>query len=122
VIDGSPSDVYEAFVNPKKHAEFTWSPATGAPRVGGMFTAWGGYISGRYIELEKGKRVVHEWMTTEWPPSYPPSVVELTFRPMGNKTRLTMVHSKVPAEQAESYAEGWKESYWEPLKKYFAKS
>lgn len=30
-----------------------------------------------------------------------------------------MVHSKVPAEQAQEYKKGWKEFYWEPLKKYF---
>ncbi len=114
--------MYEAYVNPKKHAAFTGSSATGTPKVGGKFTAWDGYISGRYIELEKGKRIVHEWTTTEWPTGYPPSVVDLTFKPTGKKTRVTMVHTKVPAEQAESYTEGWKESYWEPLRKYFAKS
>jgi len=32
-----------------------------------------------------------------------------------------MVHSKVPEEQVDYYAEGWKEYYWKPLQKYFAK-
>jgi hypothetical protein len=32
-----------------------------------------------------------------------------------------MVHSGVPAELADDVAEGWKEFYWEPLKKYFEK-
>jgi activator of HSP90 ATPase len=119
VVDASPEEVYEAYVDPKKHSEFTGSPATGVARVGGRFTAWDGYISGKYIELEKGKKVVQEWKTTEWPEGYPPSVVKLTFKPKGKKTELTMVHSKAPAGQAESYAEGWMEWYWEPLKKYF---
>ncbi len=122
LIDASPIEVYEAYVDPKKHADFTGSPATGSPKVGGMFTAWDGYISGKYIELEKGKKIVHEWKTTEWPQGYPPSIVELTFKRKGTKTELTMVHSKAPAEQAQSYAEGWKEFYWEPLKKYFTKT
>ena len=76
----------------------------------------------RDIELEKGKKIVQEWKTTEWPKGYPPSIVELTLKPKGTKTELTMIHSKVPAEQAKSYEDGWKEFYWEPLKKYFTKT
>ena len=121
LIDASPEEVYEAYVNPMKHAEFTGSPATGTPRVGGKFTAWDGYISGRFLELEKGKRVVHEWKTTEWPAGYPPSIVELTLREKGKKTELTMIHSKAPDEQAGEYAQGWKEYYWGPLREYFRK-
>jgi activator of HSP90 ATPase len=119
VIDATPDEVYEAYTSPEKHSEFTGSPATGSPKVGARFTAWDDYISGKYLKLEKGKRVVHEWKTTEWPAGYPPSLVELTLKPKGRKTELTMVHSKVPAEQAEDYAEGWTDYYWEPLKKYF---
>ena len=122
VIDASPNEVYKAYVDPKKHANFTGSPATGSPKVGGSLTAWDGYISGKYIELEKGKKIVHEWMTTEWPEGYPPSIVELTLKPKGTKTEVTMIHSKVPAEQAESYADGWKEFYWDPMKEYFRKT
>ena len=122
VIDASPIEVYEAYVNPRKHAAFTGSPATGTPRVGCKFTAWDGYIMGKYLKLEKGKRILHEWTTTEWPVGCPPSLVELTLKAKGKKTELTMVHSKAPAEQAESYAEGWKDWYWEPMKKYFAKA
>ncbi|MGP8124891.1 MAG: SRPBCC domain-containing protein [Nitrososphaerales archaeon] len=121
-IGASPEDVYDAYVNPKKHAEFTGSPATGTPRVGGRFTAWDGYISGKFLVLERGKMVVHEWKTTEWPAGYSPSMVELTFKKKGKQTtELIMVHSKVPAEQAEEYAQGWKDYYWNPLKEYFRK-
>ncbi len=120
VVDASPADVYEALLYPEKHAEFTGSPATGSPRVGGKFTAWDGYISGKILALQKGKRIVEEWKTTEWPPGYPPSILELRFKAKGTKTELSMAHSKVPAEQAESYREGWISSYWDPLKEYFA--
>jgi activator of HSP90 ATPase len=122
VIDGAPNEVYEAYVDPRKHSEFTGSPATGSPKVGERFTAWDGYIEGRFLELEKGKKIVHEWKTTEWPAGYPASVVELKLKPKGKQTELTMVHSKVPAEQAEEYAEGWRDYYWEPMKEHFRKN
>jgi len=120
LVEASPLEVYEAYVSPKKHAAFTGSAAKGTPRAGCKFTAGDGYIAGKYVKLEKGKRIVHEWTTTEWPAGYPPSLVELILKAKGSKTELTMVHSKVPAEQVAYYAQGWRDYYWGPLKKYFA--
>lgn len=121
VIPASPIEVYEAFIDAKKHSEFTGSKATCDPRVGGEFTAWDGYISGKNLELEKEKRIVQEWTTTEWPEGFPPSRLELTFTKVRGGTEILMVHSGVPAKLADDIAEGWNEFYWEPLKKYFKK-
>lgn len=120
LIGAGPDQVYEAYVDPKKHAKFTGQLATGLPKVGGKFTAGDGYITAKYVELKKGRKIVQEWMTSEWPEGYPASLLEITLKPKGKKTELAMVHSKVPAEQRDYYAEGWKEFYWEPLKKHFA--
>ena len=122
LIDASPDEVYEAYVDPKKHAKFTGQSAAGSPKVGGKFTAGDGYITAKYVELQKGRKIVQEWTTSEWPEGYPPSILEITVKPKGKKTELTMVHSKVPAEQGDYYAGGWKEFYWEPLKKHFART
>jgi activator of HSP90 ATPase len=67
IISAAPKEVYDAFVDAKKHSAFTGAKATCDPKVGGGFTAWDGYISGRNLELERGKRIVQEWSTTEWP-------------------------------------------------------
>jgi len=121
LFDATPLQVYEAYVDPRKHAAFTGQSATGTAKIGGRFTAGDGYISGKYLALEKGKRILHEWTTTEWPEGYPSSILELTLKAKGKKTELTMVHSKVPEEQVDYYAEGWKEYYWKPLQEYLAK-
>lgn len=120
-IDATPIEVYEAYVNPEKQAEFTGESASGTARAGYRFTASDGYIEGKHLKLARGKKVVQEWKTSEWPAGYPPSLLELTLKAKGKRTELTMVHSKVPAEQAARYAEGWMEYYWEPLRSYFAK-
>jgi uncharacterized protein YndB with AHSA1/START domain len=121
LLEASPVEVYAAYTDPKKHAAFTGQAARGAPKVGGKFTAGDDYIMAKYLELEKGKKILQEWTTTEWPEGYPPSLLELTLKAKGKKTELTMVHSKVPQDRVEYYAEGWKEFYWEPLKKYLAR-
>jgi len=53
LIPASPDEVYEAFMDARKHSAFTGSKATCNPKVGGKFTAWDGYISGRNLELKK---------------------------------------------------------------------
>jgi activator of HSP90 ATPase len=120
-IPAEPNEVYEAFMNAKKHSAFTESKATGDPKVGGKFTAWDGYISGKNLELERGNRIVQEWITTEWPEGCPPSRLELTFKKTKEGTEIIMVHSGVPAEQAADIEQGWIDFYWEPLKQYFKK-
>jgi uncharacterized protein YndB with AHSA1/START domain len=108
IIPAKPAEVYDALMNAERHTEFTGSKAT-----------WDGYISGKNLALKKGRRIVQEWTTTEWPTGYPPSIVEFSFRAKEGATELTMVHSKVPAEQAESYRQGWIDFYWKPMKQYF---
>ena len=78
-VPASPEEVYEAFVSPKKHSEFTESRATGGGKEGERFTAWDGYIFGKVLKLVKGKKIIQEWKTTEWPEGHPSSVLELTF-------------------------------------------
>ncbi|MDA4115379.1 MAG: SRPBCC family protein [Thaumarchaeota archaeon] len=117
----SPEQVYAALLDPKKHSEFTGSPATTSARKGASFTAWDGYITGKNLELVKGKKIVQEWKTTEWPDGYPVSRLEITLAAKKGGTELKMVHSSVPAEQVAEYTGGWKSAYWSPLKKYVAK-
>ncbi len=120
-IQAKPDEVYSTFLKAKTHAAFTGSRATCSPRVGGKFTAYDGYIWGKFLELEDGHRIVQEWQTTEWPDEAPPSIAEFTFVEKDDGTELTMVHTEVPAEQADSYRQGWIDFYWDPLKAYFQK-
>jgi activator of HSP90 ATPase len=95
-------------------------PATSSNKVGGKFTAWDGYISGKYLKLEPGRRIVEEWSTRDWRADYPPSTIEFTFAKADGGMRLSMVQTEVPAAQVANYRQGWKDYYWNPLKKYFA--
>ena len=118
-IGSTPDKVYDALMDSKSHAAFTGSPAKMSSAVGGKFTAWEGYIFGKNLELVKGKKIVQEWSTTEWPEGYPPSHLEISLTKSKGETVLKMVHSRVPAAQRADYAEGWKSYYWKPLKAYF---
>jgi activator of HSP90 ATPase len=118
----SPKQAYDAYTDPKKHSEFTDSKATGKPVVGGKYSTWDGYIFGKYLVLDDGKRVVQEWTTTDWEEGYPASKLELTFRAVADGTEIVMVHSNVPKAQASEVEQGWLEFYWDPLKEYFSQT
>ncbi len=119
IPNATPKQVYDAYTDPEKQSEFTDSKATGKPKVGGKYSTWDGYIFGKYLELEDGKRVVQDWTTTDWEEGYPASKLELTFRAVSEGTEITMVHSNVPKVQASEVEQGWIEFYWNPLKDYF---
>ncbi|MBK9168751.1 MAG: SRPBCC domain-containing protein [Bryobacterales bacterium] len=121
-IPATPDQIYEALTNAKKHTAFTGAAATGAARVGGKFTAYDGYISGKHVVLDKGKRIVQQWQTTEWPEGEPPSTLEFILEAKGKGTSVKMIHSGIPADQAPRYGQGWDDYYWTPLKAHFTKA
>lgn len=120
-IPAKPAEVYDAFMNAKIHTAFTGSRATCNPKIGGKFTAWNRYITGKNLKLKKGKLIVQQWKTTEWPKGYSPSILKFSFKPKKGGTQVTMVQSNVPVSQAGNYRQGWVEAYWNPLRQYFRK-
>jgi len=120
-IPADMESVYQALTDPVIHSAFTGAKATGEPYAGSVFTAYNGYITGKIIQLRPGKKIILAWKTTAWPGGYGPSRLKFTLSPEGSGTRLVMLQSFVPADQADGYDKGWHEHYWEPLKAYFLK-
>ncbi len=117
----SPEIVYKAWLNSKEHSAFTGNKAKATIKVGGSFSAWDNYISGKNLELEPFKRIVQSWRSTDFPNSSEDSRLELIFEKTSGGTKLTLIHSNIPEGQADSYKKGWKEFYFTPMKKYFEK-
>ncbi len=120
VIRATPTQVYDALMTSKGHAAFTGAPARISPKVGGRFTAWGGYIHGKNVELVPGKLIVQDWRPSDssWPSDYY-SRVRFQMKPVRGGTRIAFTHSRVLEEHAGHLSKGWKESYWDPLRAYF---
>ena len=116
---GSPSMVYEAYMDGAQHAEFTGMSAESDPREGGKMMAGGGYIHGTYTELVPGKRIVQTWHAADFPEGHD-SRLELELEPTGTGTLLRMTHSGVPEDIRDEIDEGWKRHYWNLLARYLA--
>jgi activator of HSP90 ATPase len=84
--------------------------------VGGAFALFGGYITGRQIELRPNERIVQAWRTGRWDPGIY-SIAKFELVEQGSGTKLVFDHTGFPEGEAESLASGWKAHYWEPLQK-----
>lgn len=120
-LAATPEEVFRSWLSSEGHARMTGSPATIEPRVGGSFTAWDGYITGKTVELKPYTLIVQAWRTTEFASTDPDSKIEIVLKPVEGGTKLTLFHSDLPEGQAESYETGWEESYFEPMREYFSK-
>ena len=115
----SPERVYAAWIDGGEHSEFTGGEAIIDAREGGKHSAWSGYIEGRFLELDHGRRLVMTWRTTEFDEHDPDARLEVRFAPDGGGTRLEIVHTRLPPGGAHKYETGWREFYFVPMRKYF---
>jgi activator of HSP90 ATPase len=120
-LAASPEKVYKAWLSSAEHGKFTGSKAVIDPKKGGSFTAWGGYIQGKNLELEPGKRIVQSWRTTEFPSRSPDSRIDVLFKKSGKGAKITIIHTNIPDGQGEQYRQGWLDYYFRPMKEYFRK-
>ena len=94
-------------------------PAEISAEAGGAFSLFGGYITGRQIELIPNERIVQAWRAGSWDPgSY--SIAKFVLLEEGSGTRIVFDHAGFPKGQAEHLTIGWKTNYWEPLEKFLA--
>ena len=118
VLAASPQEIYDAWLDSEAHGKMTGSPAKASAEIGAEFEAWDGYIRGRNLRLEPGKRIVQSWRTVEFAASEPDSQIEVTFEPVDAGTNVAIRHTNLPPHGTQ-YEQGWVESYFEPMKDYF---
>lgn len=115
----SAERIYRAWLDSREHSEFTGSPAQVDPTVGGEFTAWDGYISGKTIDLKPFHRILQTWRTTEFSEDSPASQLEIQFKDVDEGAKVTLIHTDIPDGQGEDYRLGWEEYYFKPMQRYF---
>jgi activator of HSP90 ATPase len=93
------------------------APVTISREVGGAFSAFGGYVTGRQVELVPNERIVQVWRAGSWDAgSY--SIARFVLVEQGAETKIKFDHTGFPKGRAEHLVEGWRINYWEPLAKF----
>jgi activator of HSP90 ATPase len=131
-FDAAPQRVYQALTTTRDFDMITRlsdgavllnakgaKPTSIGSEVGSPFTLFGGYITGRHLEMLPNERLVQAWRAESFKPgAY--SIATFSLTADGDKTKLTFEHRGFPNGNGVSLAPGWHEHYWKPLAKYLA--
>jgi uncharacterized protein YndB with AHSA1/START domain len=112
VAPAPPEEVFRWFVEPDLLVQWIGISAQLEPRPGGLFRfeiVPGEFCSGRYVELDPGKRVVFTWGWDSGALPVPPgsSTVEVDLLPHPDGTLVHLVHRDLQPEAQAMHAEGW---------------
>jgi uncharacterized protein YndB with AHSA1/START domain len=121
VVPASADRVYAAWLDSGEHSRMTGGKALVDPVIGGEHSAWDGYIEGKILELEPGRRIVQTWRTNDFPLGHADSRLEVHLLDVEGGCEVTIIHTEIPEGQGAKYESGWRDHYLEPMAKYFAK-
>jgi activator of HSP90 ATPase len=116
----TPKDLYDLYMNAKKHSKATAASAKITTKEGAKFSAHDGYITGENLKLVKDQLIVQSWRGADWDKKDQDSTFMIHLEPKGKNVTLHAVHSNVPDNQADGIEKGWHTHYWEPWKQYLA--
>jgi len=116
----SSAELFEMYLDSKKHSAATGGLAKISRKTGGKFTAWGDQLSGRNLLIIPNKMIVQAWRANHWKSSDPDSILVLRFSDAPGGAVLDLVHANVPQYDHRGVSAGWPTYYWKPWKKYIA--
>lgn len=129
IFKASRKQVYDALTDAKRFdkvirlsaamqsAAIGTKPTEISPVIGGAFTIFGGYVTGRHLELVANERIVQAWRPQSWKAGdY--SIVKFELTEYDAGTKIVFDHRGFPDGDGPHLAAGWKANYWEPLEKY----
>lgn len=114
----TPRQLYDIFIDPKKHAALTGGPVKISAKPGSKFEAFGGQLWGSTVSTIPGKQIIQRWRSCNFKQTDMDSMLVLTFVPDGTGARIEMIHANVPKQDHKGVTKGWPKYYWEPLKAY----
>jgi activator of HSP90 ATPase len=120
VLKAPPEELFETFLDSKKHSAATGMPAKASRRAGGKFAAFGGQILGRNLLIVPQQMIVQAWRASHWKVEDPDSILVLRFSRAPAGGRIDLVHVNVPGHDHKGVTEGWTKYYWKPWKAYLA--
>ncbi len=112
VVDASPATIFEYLTVPEKHVAWNGTSAELDPRSGGVYRVMAGGVhqaAGEYVEVVPNERVVFTfgWDEPDHPIPAGSTRVEIQLIPEGDKTRVRLIHSGLPADAISDHTGGW---------------
>ena len=120
VLPAPPPVVFDAWLDADSMSEWM-CPRPAVPtrveidaRVGGRYLididdeGFKLTVTGRYLVLDRPRRLRFTWTCSVWKPSDPDSIVTVDLEPHGDdETFMTIRHEQLPTDVAASHQRGW---------------
>jgi len=120
-LSAPPAALYAQYLNPRTHRAITGAPARIAAKKGAAFSAFGGQLTGRILQLVPKRLIVQTWRGSHWSREDLDSTLILSFHAEGRGGRIELVHVNVPEHDFAGVSEGWHNYYWIPWRSYLRK-
>jgi activator of HSP90 ATPase len=120
-LNAPPAQLYAQYLNPRTHRAITGAKAKVSAKKGAAFSAFGGALSGRILQLVPKRLIVQSWRASHWNRDDLDSILILSFHAEGRGGRIELVHVNVPEHDLAGVSEGWHIYYWIPWRSYLRK-
>lgn len=112
------SELYATFVDRTRIAAWSRAPPDVDPVVGGRFALFHGNVSGAFLELDAGRRIVQSWRLKDWPEGHHAKLAMLFDQGLDG-TNLRMTMEDVPIGAEDAVKSNFSEYYIKPIKQTF---
>jgi uncharacterized protein YndB with AHSA1/START domain len=112
IVDATPETIWPFLTESDKYVQWNGTVADIDPRPGGVFRVLIGGRSqsaGEYVEVVPMEKVVFTFGWEEDGHPIPPgsTTIEISLQPMGDKTRVRLVHRGLPDDAVSDHTRGW---------------
>src|SRR6267143_2180813 len=117
-LPASPAELFDSYLDPKRHAAITGHPVTISTKPGSEFRAFDGMLSGRIVAVIPKRLVVQTWRSGKWKEKDADSSLILAFSGDPGYGQIDLVHVNVADKDVQGVTEGWEKFYWAPWRKF----
>lgn len=118
VLPATAAELYDMYMDPEVHAEFTGAPVRISEESGSHFEAFGGLVTGMTLQVIRHRLVVQSWRSVNFGKKDPPSTLVISFTPEDGEGRIDLVHVDVPDCDFQGVSGGWESRYFAPWLTY----
>lgn len=118
VLPAPAAELYEMYMDPQRHAEFTGAPVRISEDPGSPFEAFGGLVTGTTLQVVRHRLIVQSWRSVNFAKTDPNSILVLSFTPEDDDGRIDLVHVNVPESDYQGVSGGWDSRYFAPWLDY----
>lgn len=115
-IPAPTEEVYLALTIPLSIKLWSGAEAEMSTIPGSDFSLFDGDITGKNLEFVENKKIVQQW---NFDGQEEPSIVTIKIHEVQKGTSIELLHTNIPDEVYDEFADGWNTSYFGELIEFF---